>query len=285
MWKWNDGTDALMHHGILGQKWGRRNGPPYPLDAKHHSASEKEAGWRKSLNKIKLTDNQKKAIKIGAAIAGTALMTYGIYKISQSTTIQNYVSAGKEWLGAGSSVNLLSNNIGKEFTNINMDTVRRMNSGSENGRDMNCFNTSLGYILESVFNIKCKAKPFDGIDTKSGMVMPGRPRALYKAIFDGIKETIYENRMSLDEALKEIPSKSTGILHVIDMKGNAHFLNYEKSKLNFISLIDCQSGQAVGYRKQIHNSLFSEVVAVLDLSEAALRENADERIDLVVEKI
>lgn len=39
----------LAHHGILGQKWGRRNGPPYPLDAQDHSASEKKAGWRKSL--------------------------------------------------------------------------------------------------------------------------------------------------------------------------------------------------------------------------------------------
>lgn len=42
-------TDYLQHHGILGQKWGRRNGPPYPLDAGDHSASEKKAGWRQSL--------------------------------------------------------------------------------------------------------------------------------------------------------------------------------------------------------------------------------------------
>lgn len=39
----------LTHHGIRGQKWGKRNGPPYPLDDSDHSASEKKAGWRKSL--------------------------------------------------------------------------------------------------------------------------------------------------------------------------------------------------------------------------------------------
>ena len=39
----------LAHHGILGQKWHHRNGPPYPLDAGDHSKSEKEAGYKKSL--------------------------------------------------------------------------------------------------------------------------------------------------------------------------------------------------------------------------------------------
>lgn len=40
----------IQHHGILGMRWGRRNGPPYPLDGSSHSASEKKAGWRKSLS-------------------------------------------------------------------------------------------------------------------------------------------------------------------------------------------------------------------------------------------
>lgn len=43
--------DYLYHHWILGMRWGKQNGPPYPLNADDNSSSEKKAGWRKSLDK------------------------------------------------------------------------------------------------------------------------------------------------------------------------------------------------------------------------------------------
>lgn len=77
----------LYHHGIKGQRWGKRNGPPYPLDAEDRSAEEKKAvdsdkNKRYNMNnaasksykrKIHLTDKQKKlalTIAIGAASIG-----------------------------------------------------------------------------------------------------------------------------------------------------------------------------------------------------------------------
>lgn len=42
----------LYHHGILGMKHGKRNGPPYPLSRGAHSAAERRAGWTKSLASV-----------------------------------------------------------------------------------------------------------------------------------------------------------------------------------------------------------------------------------------
>lgn len=37
----------ISHHGILGQKWGKRNGPPYPLGGGDYTAAEKRAIYTK----------------------------------------------------------------------------------------------------------------------------------------------------------------------------------------------------------------------------------------------
>ncbi len=36
-------SNELYHHGINGMKWGKRNGPPYPLKRSQKSSAEKKA--------------------------------------------------------------------------------------------------------------------------------------------------------------------------------------------------------------------------------------------------
>ena len=52
--------DYLSHHGIKGQKWGKRNGPPYPLDEEDRSAAEKKAADGKGHSKTEefISDNK-----------------------------------------------------------------------------------------------------------------------------------------------------------------------------------------------------------------------------------
>lgn len=78
---------SLAHHGILGQKWGRKQGPPYPLDASDHSAAEKKAGYTKSLDK-----NRKSVMKDVDRTFNSKFRkrTYqeGVRKLTKSKAIQ-----------------------------------------------------------------------------------------------------------------------------------------------------------------------------------------------------
>lgn len=62
--------NELWHHGILGQKWGVMNGPPYPLNGGQYSASEKKEiykrhrGRNSSFNKKHFDQVIKKGTKI-----------------------------------------------------------------------------------------------------------------------------------------------------------------------------------------------------------------------------
>lgn len=60
-------SDELMHHGIDGQKWGKKNGPPYPLSRQDHkqviSSSKTKAEKEKAAEEKRQAKEYRKAFK------------------------------------------------------------------------------------------------------------------------------------------------------------------------------------------------------------------------------
>lgn len=168
-------SDELYHHGIKGQKWGVKNGPPYPLDDSDHSASEKKAGWRKSLDKSEsdkqnkdekrgLTDKQKKAIKIGAAVAATALVAISTYKLADSGELHRLIEKGKAALGKTDGIGFKRNpDLAKPMSadEILTNVVSRINmdhnivGAASIGTNNNCKRCTYAYELSRRgYNVK-----------------------------------------------------------------------------------------------------------------------------------
>ena len=97
MWQYNE----LYHHGIKGQKWGVRR-------FQNEDGTLTEAGRkRKGLNADKknrtLSKKQKRAIAIGSAVAGAALLAVGSYALYKngktSDAVENFVASAKLKIG------------------------------------------------------------------------------------------------------------------------------------------------------------------------------------------
>lgn len=96
-----DSTDHLSHYGV-GHDRGGRSGR-YPWGSGKNPRGKRSSGTSSGTadgKKRTLTKNQKTAIKVGAAVAGAALASYGIYQLQKHPEL---VSAGRnavETLGA-----------------------------------------------------------------------------------------------------------------------------------------------------------------------------------------
>lgn len=212
----------LRHHGILGQRWGKMNGPPYPLESSDHSQSEKKAGWRRSLDKSSggnqnsgrkpgLSDGQKKAIKVGAALAITALAAYGGYRLYKSGALNGLLAKGKNLVKQPhSSVppkpNHLNEAVEHGYKKVASeetfdDMAKKVNPyGKESGGSYNCWSCGIAGYLRS-----------KGIDVKARGAETGikDPKQKYSTIIKDIdKHTIQDKASALcknrDEASKTL---------------------------------------------------------------------------------
>ena len=313
-YKFSRETD-IWHHGILGQKWGKKNGPPYPLAASKHSAAEKKAGWQQSLEKVdakskksynlsksraggsntsfSLSDKQKKMIAAGAGIVAAGLVGYGLYKMGALDSVNDVIKNGKDAV-AGMSQDLSMTKIGRSASEINQHVVESMNVNPYaaqfiEGRNINCVNCSVGYILSQVFGIDCQAKPFYGVDEISGMKADGRYAGpIVRAIFENVNTIRPDIMLSMSSQLGQIPNSSTGIISISWKNGSGHALNYEKDANGILSIVDCQTGRILSFANEKERSMFmsrlGEIREIYDCSNSTLRSGMETTIDYMVKR-
>lgn len=94
--------DEICHYGIPGMKWGfrraRRKEAKQQIKADRKKISKRESETAKPEEKGErkgLSDKQKKALKVGAAVVGTALAAYGAKKVYDVVKEKNAIKAAE----------------------------------------------------------------------------------------------------------------------------------------------------------------------------------------------
>lgn len=117
-------SNDIYHHGVLGQKWGDKNGPPYPLTPFNHSKREKKRGWKKSLSKYKKRvqsskDRDKRILKKGQEFQRIG----GANEKDQGRTYVSYLKEDNDaYMGYG-----IAHLLGGGDTKILMKSIKDIN--------------------------------------------------------------------------------------------------------------------------------------------------------------
>lgn len=285
-----DKDDYLVHHGIKGQKWGKQNGPPYPLDYNDHSKAEKKLNPKVNIDGDASTKRKQLAKKIGKTVlisAGVMAVGALTYSAIKSGKLDSVIDSGKRFVDKSIVYTSADKSkLGKSFKQINSTMVKSINSdisGTAEG-SINCFHTTTAYVLNSLFGKNVKALGVFGVDESSGLVASGRDFKLYKAIFNNIEFADTSNK-SFDKVFSELKAGSTGILHVGDSYGS-HFVNYEKDRRGKVTIVDPQRERNRIIDGEKWKSAFESMgyspLRYIDFSNAALSDNAEEILKYIV---
>ena len=258
---------------------------------------------KKDYNKID-KDKLKKYAKIGAGVVATSLLVAGGVYLVKSGKFNDLVNAGKALtdktvsnLGehdisdfggsaASETIKSLPGRTGLTPDKIDTNMVSRLNGDgpiSEKGRDRNCAQTCVAYILNSMFGEEVEAKPYVD-DPELTARFPdlrlstvGWSRDVFEEIFDNVKYKSCTNEQNTLSKLLSDQPPGTGILHLAG-KAGAHFIMYEKPEAGDITLIDGQWGDVVsgvGGIEYMQNIKKYKPKGVIDVTKAALKTTAD----------
>ena len=238
----NKGTDVVEHHGIKGQQWGVRNGPPYPLDAETHKQVVK-----KNETVEKGVDPELAALGIQAVAALT---------IAATAAIANAVKTRKKHKELTENTRFESDllrekniaNLDKYFSKDN--PPRKINGPHSVEDDMAKVNplydrkipqTHNNCLLSSItYDLRRRGYDVTALLTSKGMFGKRTEKDVYKNPKQESFSRCNTWQQVEQQMLKKYPDGSRGVLHIAFVSyfyGSAgHAMSWEihNGKLNII---------------------------------------------------
>lgn len=235
----------LYHHGIKGQKWGVRNGPPYPLDEGKKSMAEK-----------RMENHGPKGRHFGAGVGGSNGSRINWKKVAKGATITTAATAAatiaftlalrgyfKHRISQERKTNLLEHSndvikkiVGEHSYDDDMMSVNNFEGfmfGDPPGYRMNCTMCTTAYDLRKRgYDVQANASNFGRTEKDVASWYKNTTR----------KDFVKTRKLSsLKEALNEQPEGARGnIITGVGPYDSKHSMVWEKYKGRIV-ITDCQS--------------------------------------------
>ena len=241
-------SNELYHHGILGQKWGVKHGPPYPLDAKVSKGVQKkgkqDAKYRKQKEALKKGDKRVKTEGISHEfkredryIKDTGVWIHDDGSISTNTLANELsgmsydegmrVFGYKDYREGTTHRNEMFNNDA-----IIRNFARKVNDRrfGEEGYTNNCAKCSSAFIL----NMK-------GYDCMAGRSIHGNLNTASEYWWDGAV-THKEYSDNVQNRINKYGRNSCGTIGIRYKDGGGHAFNFVTDKTGHTRYINSQTG-------------------------------------------
>lgn len=235
------GYDELYHHGIPNQRWGVRNGPPYPLDQKRHrrivsGKQDKEIkkydkkkhglthlGWKQHRKYVQASDIngiQRNFVRDGQQFTRT-------YRNEPVVNIASIIGRGGDdelaWrtLDRPGHKVTASDVIDVNFNRMYQGPGNAYDGANDPGLSNNCGMCTAALFLRGL-----------GYDVQAGRAAGGVSTTACEYWFDGAKPYKVKGAQALYQQLQSFGNQGKGELSVRHKNGSGHsvFFQMEKSQ-------------------------------------------------------
>lgn len=157
----NEYSDYLSHHGIIGQKWGKQNGPPYPL-------SRAQAAVGKIRSKIANGKATKEDVnKLNSIKGDTPAQQKAVEKAKEETRTPRVLARAQDVYAARSY--MTDKEINDYMTRVGLEAKLKAMADTEYSREHPIKTAAKKMIKEEAQNfIKKKGKEYLGVILDKG---------------------------------------------------------------------------------------------------------------------